>query len=241
MRLDKRRREDRSADRRHRGRAAIVFVAIIATVLFGCATESNQSGAPSGSASPVDSPGLGTGPAPSRDPAPVDCRKRIEAANLVEPETLDSIAACRFTVEGFHAARDVLAAGGSDDVIWAAIWVYAPGAWDPAPLRPILERDDPTLRVLAAAGLVALGDETGFDVLAAQTTNRDHLSGSEPPIPIREFVVGTLYRYVGAEGAPGRWTTYEEYLTVDKRWTDWLKANDWKLTFDAETGQWIVP
>ena len=240
MKLDNRRRAGRASNWRHRGRAAIGLVAIIATVVFGCATSSNQSATPSGSTTPADSPSFDPGPGPSREPGPSNCRERIEAADLLDPEAMDSIAACRFTVEGFHESRDVLAAGGSDDVMWAAIWLYAPGASDPAPLRPILDREDPTLRVLAAAGLVALGDASGFNVLAASATNTENFSGSHPPISIREFVVGTFFRYVAADGAPGRWTTYEEYLSIDKRWGEWVTAHAGDMTFDSDTGQWVL-
>ena len=228
----------RASHWRARATELVGLVAVITTILLGCSTSPNASTTPSGPAG--ESPSATDGPAKSREPGPDNCRERIEAADLLNTEAMDAIDACRFTVEGFHAARDVLAAGGSDDVIWAAIWVYATGAYDPAPLRPILSRESPTLRVLAAAGLVALGDASGFDVLAASATNADDLSGSHPSISIREFVVGTFYRYVAADGAPGRWTTYEEFLTVDKRWADWVTANAARMAFDPDTGQWVL-
>lgn len=222
-----------------RGPIALLAVAalVVSAVLLGACSANTATPVPGS----MSATGATAGPATTGAPAPADCRQRIEAARLDDAASLDAVDACRFTVKGRDGARDALGAGGSDDVTWAAIWVYATLADDPAPLRPILDRSSPTLRVMAAAGLVALGDRTGFDVLAAATGDSSILSASHPSITIREFVVGTLFRYIEATGAPGRPTSPEERASAPARWTDWLNQHEGALTFNAETATWTAP
>lgn len=219
------------------------MLCLAAVAVLACQTPAS-SGQPAASGVPGE-PGQSAetagGPGATRAAAPTDCRRRIEAARLDSHESLDAVEACRFTEDGTMAAMEVLQAGGENDVIWAAIWVYAPFAADPAPLRPYVDRKDVSIRVLAAAGLVALGDAGGFGALAAAATDTTTLSGSHPPIKVRELVIGTFRRYVTAAGAPTTWTTVEEYLGTGQRWAEWISANSAELAFDDESGTWVLP
>jgi hypothetical protein len=229
-------------------RRRLAGLMLVLATLAACSTAA-PSGAPGASGPPGSSgvavapgqTGTDAGPGATRAPAPTDCRQRIEAARLDSAESLDAVIPCRFAPEGTAAAQAVLLAGGNDDVIWTAIWAYAPGATDPAPLRAYIASDTTSIRVIAAAGLVALGDASGFAVLAASASDTGPLMGSHPPISIRELVIGTFQRFVNADGAPGRWTTYEEYLTVGSRWAEWATANGSRVVFDKATGSWVLP
>ena len=86
--------------------------------------------------------------------------------------------------------------GGEGDPLWAATWIYASAA-DPAPLVPLLDSRDASVRVMAAAALAALEHPGGIEVLKAERRNPAPLRGSEPPITIAAFSELSLERYTG--------------------------------------------
>jgi hypothetical protein len=155
-------------------------------------------------------------------------RSKIEAADLSNEATIDALAGIRFTPAGKQAARDVLAAGASGDVLWAATWVYASSAQDPAPLLPLLQNTDPTIRALSAAALVALGERAGFAALRASVPSVDPLRGSLPAMTVGDFAVATLTRYVETTEVPADWDT-------------WLGQHAEQLQFDPSHGVWKLP
>ena len=121
----------------------------------------------------------------------------IRAADLDSEATLEALRVVRFTEAGTRAARDFLASGGEGDPLWAATWIYASAAADTAPLVPLLDSRDASVRVMAAAALAALEHPGGIEVLKAERRNPAPLRGSEPPITIAALSELSLERYTG--------------------------------------------
>lgn len=169
-----------------------------------------------------------------------EARRRIEAASLSDQASLNTVDAVRFTDAGRTAAAELLERGVSGDAKWAATWVFASDPSGPGLLRPLLKDANASIRAMAAAGLISIGDPFGFDPLVAALTDDDFLTGSEPPRPIWQFAILTLERYTGAldvarlPDAP----TVEELEEAQARWALWLDANRSSLVFDDATGTW---
>lgn len=162
----------------------------------------------------------------------------IEAADLGTADSINALEGVRFTQAGEEAARAVLASGATGDVLWAATWVYASSATDPGPLVPLLDNADASIRAMAAATLVALGDRAGFAVLAALLPETGQLQGSAPPLSIGSFALSTLSRYVQVAGVPAEPATQSEVAAAAANWAAWLGAHTSALTFDAPSGTW---
>ena len=165
----------------------------------------------------------------------------IEAADLGNDVTINAIEGVRFTPAGEEAARAVLASSASGDALWAATWVYASSAADPAPLGPLLNNADASIRAMAASALVALGEDSGFAVLAASVSDADRLRGSVPPLAIGSFALSTLSRYVAAVGVPAEPATEADLAAAAANWAAWLREHENQLTFDATSGTWNTP
>ncbi len=192
---------------------------------------------------PSDAPTAGpTTGAPPVDAAAIDAARQVIAvADLSDPATIDEIGATlRFTAAGEWAAREILATDAATDVLWAALWVYGSGGRDPAPLQPLLGHDSPSLRTMAAASLIALGDGSGFAVLSEALSNEQPLLGSEPPITLQLFAMQTLQSYVAADGVPTEPESEEATAGTLDDWASWLEANADQLSFDAAQGLWIL-
>jgi len=183
-------------------------------------------------------------PPPTLAPTPIadasDCRDRILAADLRNSATIDEVDECRFIEGGADAAAEVLAAGGTRDQLWAAVWVYASSGDDPAPLRPMASHDDPSIRVMAGAALTGLGDPAGPTALAAALLDDTVLVGSLPPKTVSEFAVYSLSRHVIGPDAPGRSTGPGDQPTVAGAWKSWLDEHGDALVYDPSTGEWSV-
>jgi len=156
----------------------------------------------------------------------------IEAADLGNDETINAIEGVRFTPAGEEAARAVLASSASGDASSAA---------DPAPLGPLLNNADASIRAMAASALVALGEDSGFAVLAASVSDADRLRGSVPPLAIGSFALSTLSRYVAAVGVPAEPATEADLAAAAANWAAWLREHENQLTFDATSGTWNTP
>lgn len=165
---------------------------------------------------------------------------KIEAVDLANPATLDALDEVRFTEAGEQAAREALTSA-TGDALWAAVWVYASSATDPEPLRPLADNGDPSIRVMVAAALVALGDAAGFAGLESTLSETGHLPGSHPPISIGDFAAFTLSRYVQAAGAPASAETEEDVAGAPERWAEWLGPHAGELVFDASSRTWSTP
>jgi hypothetical protein len=189
-----------------------------------------------------------TGPTSPPNPSPegsaayeAAARQKIEAADLSNDATIAEIGSVRFTAAGEQAARDVLAAGGSDDVVWAAVWVYGSAASDPAPLRPFAVSQDLSIRAMAAAVLISLGDPSGFPALEAPLTDEDQLRGSRPPVSIDVFAVSTVFNDVTAAGMPAPPSSDSDIATVGAGLAAWLQQHAADLRFDPASGSWVLP
>jgi len=171
--------------------------------------------------------------------AVASARQLIESTDFANNGSIDEIgASVRFTSAGEQAARDVIASSAETDVLWAALWVYASAGSDPAVVRPLIDNADPSIRAMAAATMVALGDASGFDALNGLIGDETQLLGSHPPLSIREYVIGTFERYIAAAGTPTPPQTAEELGPAALAWSTWLGQNAPALHFDAADGTW---
>jgi hypothetical protein len=163
----------------------------------------------------------------------------IRDVRLNDPESLAALDEIRFDETGAAAAGSLLATHPTADLLWAATYVYASSGQDAAPLRGLLVEADATVRVMAAAGLVARGDQAGFEPLVGALTDRDLLAGSEPPQEVWTFATSTLIRYAGRQGpvqSPSAGA--DELATGQRAWTQWLQASGDSLRFDPVRGTW---
>jgi len=166
----------------------------------------------------------------------------LKAVHLADPASLAALQGVRLTAAGTQAAADLLKAGASGDVLWAATYVYGSASGDPAPLKPIAT--DPnataTIRAMAAAGLVGGGDVAGFDPLIAALSGTDRMDGAEPAGAVWEFAADVLQRYTKQGFGPLLTATDAERITIAAEWKTWLDANRAKLHFDATTQLWAA-
>ncbi len=188
-------------------------------------------GAPDATATPI-----------ANDPAVTAARQVIEAADLADDATIDIIGGTlRFTRAGEEAARQTLQSSTDANALWAALWVYASAGTDPEPLLPLLSSENPSVRALAAANLVALGDSAGFEVLRAALLDEGSLLGAHPPRSIQAYALGVFNRYVVDEGRPAEPASEEEVVGAAAEWSTWLSDHASDLEFDATSGTWRAP
>jgi hypothetical protein len=178
-------------------------------------------------------------PAAITDPA--ECKRLIAAVDLTKPETIDAARSCRWEAAGTEAAADVLGQTATRDQLWAAVWIYGTQGTDPAPLRPMLQNADPSVRTMAAGALIRLGERAAIDVLQASLSDDDVLAGSKPPVTISAFVVAALGRMIVASGSPAQPTGEPDQTTLASAWRDWLAANASELAYDSDAGGWKLP
>jgi hypothetical protein len=207
-----------------RARRAAVVAAGLATVLASC---TGGSGSSAGSAST------------SGDPV-AQARTLIEHASMADPASVEAVDNLRFTAAGDQAAAALLRSGASGDARWAATWVYASDPKDPAVLRPLLEDQDVAIRLMAAAGLVSVGDDSGFAAIEDALGDGTILAGSEPPTPAWRFADETLRKMVpdGAAAVPEPKAGATEPGSLKDDWSSWLLQHQASLTFDRADGTW---
>jgi hypothetical protein len=172
---------------------------------------------------------------------PSDCAVRINALDLANEATIESLDPCRFSSEGETAAREVLAANPTGNALWAALWVYASAGSDPAPVRPFLHHADATVAVMASATLVAFGDASGFAGLAEALDRTGRVTGSTPPLAIDDFALSSLATYVVGADVPPAADGAADLATLKKSWRDWLANHQTSLVFSTTDGTWSHP
>jgi hypothetical protein len=196
-----------------------------------------STGAPSTAADAPSAAAPAGSPTPSPDPVTERVRAAITAADLREPATIDAVDAVRFVPGAAETASQAIADGASGDALWAATWVYASSGSDPAPLLPLLAHDDPSIRAMAAAALLADGDADGAVALAGLLRVEERLQGSIPPVTVGQYAASSLARLLdGPPATPGAGSA-----AVAEAWTRWLGQHGPALSFDAATGTWAVP
>jgi len=161
----------------------------------------------------------------------------IAGAELARTETIDAVDAVRFTDAGVEAAADALAVGATGDALWAATWIYASGASDPAPLLPLLTAGDPSVRAMAASGLLARGVRDAAAPLVALVGSEEPLRGSDPPLLVGDYAAASLTRFVsGPTVAAGA-----ARADAAASWSAWLTENESIMIYDDDTGRWSAP
>jgi hypothetical protein len=208
------------------GRTIFGAVVVLLAALAGCMTTP-----------PVPSPTAGQ-PVAITDAG--ECRRLIEAVNLADDATIKAVEGCRFSPAGAEAAISVLASSTSPDALWAALWVYSASGSDAAPVQAFATSTDPTLRAMAAATLIALGDRSGLVAAQNLLAESGLLRGSFPPIPISSFVMATLTQYVVGADAPVS-DGSGDVATDAQAWATWLGTHGDSLQFSDSDGVWRVP
>ncbi len=194
-----------------------------------------------GASSPVaadapSQPAAADSPTPTTDPVVARVLDAIDAADLREPATIDAVDAVRFAPGAAEAASKAIEGGAVGDALWAATWIYATSGDDPTPLTPLLAHDDPSIRAMAAAALLAGGDADGAVALAGLLRVEERLRGSIPPVTVGRYAAGSLAHLLGGPTtAPGAGSA-----AVAKAWTAWLEQHGSALSFDAATGTWAI-
>jgi hypothetical protein len=150
-------------------------------------------------------------------------REAIAGVRFDDEESIDRVDSIRYSSNGMRAAKEALAAGAVGASRWAAIWITTP-ADDAAALRSRQADDDPSIRLMSSAELVARGDAGGFDGLVALLSVGETVKGSRPVVSVRRLAAFTLSRYTGQK--------------PETAWTGWLEANRTRLRFHAELGRW---
>jgi hypothetical protein len=217
---------------RARGVPSLVMFLTILSVFAAC------SAAPA--ATPGGSPAAtGSIPAASVNPVELEAASAVvKSANLADADSIAAVEGIRFTPSGTDAARTILESNPTGDLLWAATWVYASSGTDPKVLTPLLGNPDPSIRVMAAAALVAAGDRSGYAILSASLADTGTFRGSRPIISIAGFAASTLSSYVEAGDAPARPADEADVAAVVPLWTTWLSAHEKSLQFDRASGTW---
>jgi hypothetical protein len=164
----------------------------------------------------------------------------IDAADLSDDASVSTVGQLLFTDAGTIAARQRLEEGVSGDALWAATWVYVTAGTDPEPLLRLVDNDDASVRVLAAAGVMSLGRVEGFDALQASINSADQLRGSHPPLTVARFAAVTLSRYTADAVAVGPTDTPEQRTALSSAWSSWLNDNRERLLYNADERIWSV-
>jgi hypothetical protein len=124
--------------------------------------------------------------------------------------------------ETHEAALDLLASG-DPDVRIAAIYALSVGVRpeDAEALAPILKASDPGEQVLAAAGLLAVGDARGIPVLIQALGEDAILPFGAPPAHVWEQARYALLQSTGQDLGLGAATTAEEAAATVPAWESW--------------------
>jgi len=215
----------------------------VALALIVSACSSTAAPAPAGTTGTIPA-GTSAAPPAAVDPGQVAAATSIlMAATFADPASLRALAGIRFSAPGVEAAAALLHGGATGDTLWAATFVYASSATDPAPLRSVAT--DPAasaaVHAMAAAGLVGNGDVGGFPVLVASLGSADQMPSSDPPETTWEFAADVLERFTHAGIGPSLDATDSERSTAQVAWTDWLAAHTATIRFDSASGLWVIP
>jgi len=166
----------------------------------------------------------------------------LDAARIADPDTLSALEGIRFSAAGTQAAAALLRAGATGDALWAATYVYGSSGSDPTPLRAVAidAMASPTIRAMAAAGLVGGGDVAGFEPLIAGLAGNEEMDGAEPAGTVWEFAAQVLERYTHTGFGPMLVATDSERTTIQAKWKSWLDASRATLRFDAASKLWVT-
>lgn len=221
----------------------LVLAIAASAAISGCqGAPTTQSPGTPPTAGTTAAPGSSDAPSGNVTPAPGEgaiaaARAAIDAADLADTTTLETLAGIRFTDEGAIAAGQAIQGGATGDALWAATWIYTAFGTDPEILVPVLSSADSTVRAMAAAALLAWGRREAADALVALLSSEGGIRGSEPPLTISAFAAATLDRFVdGPTIAAG--ATREERTAA---WSTWLGANGASMQFDLDAARWDVP
>jgi hypothetical protein len=173
--------------------------------------------------------------APSRAPDVL-----LNAARCDDSASLDAVAWLFLRDDGVAAAGALLGRPELDlGVRWAAVYVYGLGGADPAPLVPMLADTDPSVRLLAAMGLIARGRGEGFAPAVGALTDEDYLLGSHPRATAWRVAAQALVRHtLRADLGPPLDADAPMRVQAQQRWKDWLTATLPSLRFDPATAEW---
>jgi hypothetical protein len=227
---------------------------VLVCLLLASACSNSSSGAPSTSAART----VGSGPGSVADSGPANSSDSTasteatdsgmtaqDAATVLSSFSWDNDDA-QYTVHDHRsdaalvkAAGDALATNPSGAQLWVATWIWVNEGDDPAPLLPLLTNADPSIRIMAATGLIARGRAEGFAPLIDELNDMSVLIGQEPPTTAWAQAATSLVRFTGiSDNGPPFDADASRRVLAQQRWRDWFAANQAALTFTAEEGLW---
>jgi hypothetical protein len=164
----------------------------------------------------------------------------LRATSFSDPATIGAVDSLWGTEAGVSAAARVLASTTPTyEVLWAATYIYAGAGGDPSVLAALINHSGPTIRLLAAAGLVARGDKRGFKPLVECLGHTEFLTWSRPPRAVWKAAAAHLAQFTGiSELGPPFDADLAVVAASQRKWQDWLGANENRLTFDSLRGEW---
>ncbi len=218
-----------------------MVLVLAAGVLTSCTGGGSSDSAASATAS---SERIGSGDDPNEVPAS-STELGLEAARAlldrvssaaVNEELLAELDDHRGDVSVLAAAWEQLDRGSER---WVDVYVWANNGIDPTPLRRFVSHEDVELRYMASAGLVAMGDKSGFGPLIEALTD-DSLVGSLQ-IPLWRVAVTALTRVApSAQFGPVYGASMSQRESSQAEWRSWLESIT-DRSFDTETGLWRAP
>jgi hypothetical protein len=165
----------------------------------------------------------------------------IRAVRLDRPSSIRPLDNLRGTAGGVTAAHRLIREGSTGDALWAAVYVYAGGGDDPAPLRGVLNDTNVGIRLLAAEGLALRGDVTGLAALIELLDDATVVPASSPPRGVWWVASLALARSVSAPHlGPAADADQRSRAAARTRWQEWFDANRSRLQFQATTQEWSV-
>lgn len=166
----------------------------------------------------------------SAAPDPMSPQEVVQAVEAFDPSDLDAglarlnQAALRGEAGSVLAIAPALEAGDPASR-WAAVYVaalLAETSEDAAALEVALVDSEPSLRVVAAASLIGLGQKEAIPVLIESLDSRDELPYSDPPEPVSGLARLALEAYTG------------QSFDDSAGWFIWWESVEDGLTWDGE-------
>jgi HEAT repeat protein len=160
-------------------------------------------------------------------PSDAEVLEAIEGFDVSEPANVGPRAALTISIltdpESTRTTAKNLVVAGDPDVRLAAIYALSTTLTpaDVDALLPILESADPQERVLAAGGLLTVGDARAVPVLIALLAEETLIALGFPPVPVWERARVALLNATGQQFGLREATTAEAAAATIPDWEAW--------------------
>jgi hypothetical protein len=219
---------------------SVVVAVVVAVVALGACTSGSKTGPATTTAAVVTTATSDGAVATTIDPAAA--MTVLSGADLADPATLDAVSAMASEPAALATATALLTARALPPrpARWAATYVYSLYGKDPAPLRRLLTDDTPGVALMAAGGLVALGDAAGFPVLIDALTDEGHMPGWDVPLRKWQYASFVLVSSTAiSDYGPPNDAEATRLAAAQAKWKTWLSTSQPSLHFDAVAQRWV--